>query len=192
MKNSQNVKIDRGIKRIIKKMLGIEKYDREAEYLIYRSIEIFHLGGKINYYRAIRLYNIIRKKYACNIWPGIELGEGAYIAHAHDVCIGQTAIIGNNCRFYPHCDITAAVKNDHDRVLHKQRRHAKIGNDCMIGNGAVIVGPVTIGNNVTIGAGALVTKDVPSHRVVKGINEFREKRIEEIPEKYIVDGKIID
>jgi len=94
--NSKNVKIDHGIKRMVKKILGIENYDREAEYLIYRSIELYHAGGRLNRYRAIRLYNKIREKYACNIWPGIEVGEGIYIAHAHDVCIGRTAVIGNN------------------------------------------------------------------------------------------------
>lgn len=190
--NSKNVRINHGFRRVIKKILGIEEYDREAEYLIYKSIEIYHAGGKINRFRALRLYNKIRKKYSCNIWPGIEMGQGTYIAHAHDVCIGRTAIIGNNCSFYPHSDITAAVKNDHDLYIAKQRRHAKIGNDCLLGNGAVVVGAITVGNDVTIGAGALVTKDVPSHTVVKGINGFRSKRIEEIPGKYIVDGKVLE
>jgi len=77
-------------------------------------------------------------------------------------------------------------------IVSKQRRHAKIGDDCFLGNGAVVVGAVTIGNDVTIGAGALVTKDVPSHTVVKGINGFRAKRIDEIPDKYIVDGVVQD
>ena len=187
-KNSKNVKRERGIKGKIKKIIGANNYDREAEYLIFRSIELYHAGGKLNYHRAMRLYNKIRKRYTCNIWPGVEIGEGAYIAHAHDVCIGRTAVIGNNCSFYPHSDITAAVKNDSVLVKSKQRRHAKIGDDCIIGNGAVVVGAVTVGNDVIIGAGALVTKDVPSHTVVKGVNGFRPKRIDEIPEKYILDG----
>ena len=31
---------------------------------------------------------------------------------------------------------------------------------------------------------AVVTKDVPSHSVVKGLNQIRPKRPEEIPDKY--------
>lgn len=190
--NSSRVKMPRGIKGLIRNILGIMPYDRKAEYLIYRSIELYHKGDKISRFRAIRLYNRIRKTYCCNIWPGIEIGTGAYIAHAHDVCIGKTAVIGNNCRFYPHSDITAGVVHDKELISGKQRRHAQIGNDCLLGNGAVIVGAVTVGNDVTIGAGALVTKDVPSHTVVKGVNDFRAKRLDEIPESYIVDGQVID
>ena len=190
--NSRQVKMPRGIKRVIRTLLGIMPYDRKGEYLIYRSIELYHKGGRFNRFRAMRLYNRIRKTYCCNVWPGIELGGGAYIAHAHDVCIGKTAVIGNNCRFYPHCDITAGVVHDRELISEGQRRHAKIGNDCLLGNGAVIVGAVNVGNDVTIGAGALVTKDVPSHTVVKGVNSFRPKRLDEIPENYIVDGEVVD
>lgn len=43
-----------------------------------------------------------------------------------------------------------------------------IGDNCYIGTGATILGPVTIGDNVTIGAGAVVTKDIPSNVVVAG------------------------
>ena len=45
----------------------------------------------------------------------------------------------------------------------------KIGDNCYIGTGVTILGPVTIGNNVTIGAGAVVTKDVPDGATVVGV-----------------------
>ena len=45
-----------------------------------------------------------------------------------------------------------------------------------------------IGDDVTIGAGAMVTKDVPSHSVVKGLNQIRPKRPDEIPDKYKVQN----
>ena len=44
-----------------------------------------------------------------------------------------------------------------------------IGDNCYIGTGATILGPVTIGNNVTIGAGAVVTKDVSDNVIVAGV-----------------------
>lgn len=44
-----------------------------------------------------------------------------------------------------------------------------IGDNCYIGTGATILGPVTIGNNVTIGAGAVVTKDIPDGATVVGV-----------------------
>lgn len=172
------------VRKIVRKILGIYDYDREAEHLIYKSIRLFHQGGKISRWRSIRLYNYIRRNYCCNIYPGITIGNGTYIAHAHDVCIGKTAVIGDNCKIYPHSDITAAVKDDDLRAAMKQQRHATIGNDCILGNGCTIIGPITIGDNVTVGARAIVTKDVPSHMVVKNVNECRAKTWDEIPEKY--------
>lgn len=44
----------------------------------------------------------------------------------------------------------------------------KIGRNCWIGAGAVIVPGVTIGDNVVIGAGSVVTKDIPSNTVAVG------------------------
>ena len=43
-----------------------------------------------------------------------------------------------------------------------------IGDNCYIGTGAVILGPIKIGNNVTIGANSTVIHDVPDNAVVVG------------------------
>ena len=44
----------------------------------------------------------------------------------------------------------------------------RIGRNCWIGAGAIIVPGVTIGDNVVIGAGSVVTKDIPSNVVAVG------------------------
>ena len=44
-----------------------------------------------------------------------------------------------------------------------------IGDNCYIGTGVTILGPLTIGNNVTIAAGAVVLSDVPDNAVVAGV-----------------------
>lgn len=41
-----------------------------------------------------------------------------------------------------------------------------IGDNCLIGAGAKIIGPVKIGNNVKIGAGCVVAVDVPDNATV--------------------------
>ena len=43
-----------------------------------------------------------------------------------------------------------------------------IGDDCVIGIGAIILAGVKIGNNVVVGAGSVVTKDVPSNVIIAG------------------------
>lgn len=44
----------------------------------------------------------------------------------------------------------------------------RIGTNCFIGCGAIILPGITIGDQVIIGAGSVVTKDVPSHSIVGG------------------------
>lgn len=159
------------IEKIIKKIMGIENYDRKAEELIKKSIKLYHSEKTFDYIRSMQLYNYIRKKYCIDIYPGVNIGNNLYIAHAQSILVGKTTIIGNNCKIYPNVYIVAAVKDDDLRFNMKIRRHAKIGNNCIIGCGAKIIGSIVIGNNVTIAAGAIVTKDVPDNMLVKGINQ---------------------
>lgn len=101
---------------------------------------------------------------------GVPVGKRLYIAHAQSILIGKTSVIGNDCKIYPNVYIVAGLKDDDYRTGLRIRRHPKIGNKCVIGCGAKIVGAIEIGNNVTIAAGAIVTKDVPDNTMVRGIN----------------------
>ena len=49
-----------------------------------------------------------------------------------------------------------------------EKCHTYIGEWCVIGIGAVIMGGVRIGNECVIGSGAVVTRDVPSNTIVAG------------------------
>ena len=44
----------------------------------------------------------------------------------------------------------------------------KIGSDCFIGAGSIILPGVTIGDNVIIGAGSVVTKSIPDNSIAVG------------------------
>lgn len=68
----------------------------------------------------------------------------------HGIFISRYATIGENCCIYQ--NVTIGEVN---------RKAPVIGDNCLIGAGAVIVGDVTIGSNVKIGAGAVVNSDVP-------------------------------
>ena len=56
----------------------------------------------------------------------------------------------------------------------------RIGRNCWLGAGVIIVPGITIGDNVVIGAGSVVTKDIPANvlavgnpcRVLREINEY--------------------
>ena len=76
-------------------------------------------------------------------------------------------------------DVVAKVTGDDKRLKNNERRHAKIGNNVILGSGCTIIGPVTIGDDCIIGARAIVTHDIPANSVVIGTNNIRTKRKDE-------------
>lgn len=73
----------------------------------------------------------------------------------HGVFISRYANIGRDCWIYQ--NITIGEVN---------RAAPEIGNGCLIGAGAVLVGGIKIGDYVKIGAGAVVCQDVPDYATV--------------------------
>lgn len=175
---------------IFKRILGVYNYDRVGEKKILKAIEIYHRGGKFNHFRAKRMYNKNMSKYRVSIHPHIEVGENFHLVHADSIRIGAGVKIGDNCKIYPYCHIMGSLKKDTIENVSGTKdtiyKKAEIGNDCVLGAGCAIIGAVTIGDDVTIGARAIVSKDIPAHSVVKGTNNIRPKREDEIPEKYKV------
>lgn len=170
------------LRKLLDEICGTYNLDRKAEKEFMKMRSLIKKGGKLNLLRAKRIENKLQLKYQLKIPCSAVIGQNFQIRHPQGIRIGRTAIIGDNCKVYPYFIAMAAVKDDDGRV--GVRRHPKIGNDCILGSRASVIGPITIGDNVTIGACAIVTKDVPSHSVVKGTNQVRLKRLEEIPEKY--------
>lgn len=169
-------------------LLDISNYDRMVERKFWKMRRVYAKGGFINRKRAKRMENKLREKYQLHIPCTVKLGKNFEIRHPMGIGIGPTAEIGSGCKVYPFFSAIASVKNDKELIRSHSRRHAKIGDDCILGASAKVIGPITIGDDVVIGAGAIVTKDVPSHSVVKGLNQIRPKRPDEIPDKYKVES----
>ena len=165
-------------------ILCISNYDRKVERKFWKMHRLQKKGGFINRKRALWLENKLQEKYQLKISRYAKIGKNFQIRHPMGIRIGKTTEIGDNCKVYPFFTAVAAVKNDRELINNHIRRHPKIGNDCMLCSKATVIGPVTIGDDVIIAACAIVTKDVPSHSVVKGLNQIRPKRPEEIPDKY--------
>jgi hypothetical protein len=49
-----------------------------------------------------------------------------------------------------------------------------LGHLIRVNSGSIISGPVKIGNCVIISAGAIVTKDIPSFSIVRGVNKIHD------------------
>lgn len=95
------------------------------------------------------------------IHPGAQIGRRVFIDHGMGVVIGETAIIGDDVLIYH--GVTLGGK---ENITAK--RHPTIGNNVVIGAGAVVLGNITIGDNSSIGAATIVTKDLPEGSVVVG------------------------
>ena len=96
------------------------------------------------------------------IHPGAKIGRRFFIDHGAGVVIGETAEIGDDVTLYQGV-VLGGVSTE------KKKRHPTIGNEVVIGAGAIILGPIKIGDGAKIGANSVVLKDVKPYTTVVGI-----------------------
>jgi len=96
------------------------------------------------------------------IHPGAKIGRRFFIDHGSGIVIGETAEVGNDVLIYQGTGLAGTS-------LNKGKRHPTIGNNVVIGAGAVILGAITVGDNARIGAGSVVVKPVPPGVTVVGV-----------------------
>jgi len=96
------------------------------------------------------------------IHPGAKIGKGVFIDHGAGVVIGETAEVGDNVTMYQGVTLGGTGKE-------KGKRHPTIGNNVVIGAGAIILGNITVGDNSRIGAGSVVVKPVPPNATAVGV-----------------------
>jgi len=96
------------------------------------------------------------------IHPGAKIGRRVFIDHGMGVVIGETAEVGDDVLIYSGV-VLGGTK------LGKIKRHPTIGNNVMIGAGAIVLGPITVGDNARIGAGSVVVRPVPAGATVVGV-----------------------
>ena len=90
-----------------------------------------------------------------------ELGEGTVFGYKGIGCvIGKKVSVGRNCMISQ--NVTIGGRGGHEDM-------PCIGDNCYIGAGAKVLGPIVIGDNVVIGAGAVMICDAPSNTVWAGV-----------------------
>lgn len=99
---------------------------------------------------------------AIEIHPGASIGRRFFIDHGAGVVIGETAEIGDDVLMYQGVVLGGTS-------LEKGKRHPTIGNNVVIGTGAVALGAITIGDGARVGSGSVVIKSVPPGATVVGI-----------------------
>ena len=101
-----------------------------------------------------------------SVWPGCVLR-----GDVEDILVGERSNIQDGCILHSNYDLPVVVGKGvtvgHRAVLHG----CKIGDNCLIGMGAVILDGAVIGDGCIIGAGALVTEKsvIPESSLVLGV-----------------------
>jgi serine O-acetyltransferase len=105
---------------------------------------------------------ISRLATGIEIHPGATIRKGFFIDHGMAVVIGETSVIGRNCSLFHNVTLGGTGKQT-------GKRHPTIGDNVLIGTGAVLLGPIKVGNNVKIGANTfIINHDVPDNCTVVG------------------------
>ncbi|MFE1599122.1 sugar O-acetyltransferase [Methylobacterium sp. ID0610] len=114
---------------------------------------------------------VIRPPFFCDYGFNIRLGRNVFL-NFNCVILDVVAVeIGDLTQIGPGVQILAA---DHPRDPEQRRallengRPVRIGRNCWIGAGALILPGVTVGDDAIIGAGSVVTRDVPAGATVVG------------------------
>ena len=105
---------------------------------------------------------------------GLTLVDDTYITVGDETMIGPNVVI-------------ATARHPLDPELRRRALQSnapvRIGRNCWIGAGAILLPGVTVGDNTVIGAGSVVTRDLPANvlavgnpcRVLRGIGEDGER-----------------
>lgn len=98
-----------------------------------------------------------------DLHPGASIGEEFFIDHGTGVVIGETCVIGRNCRLYQGVTLGALSfpKNADGTLTKGIPRHPILCDNVTVYAGATILGRVTIGKGAVIGGNVWITQDVP-------------------------------
>ncbi len=117
-------------------------------------------------------------------WAGhhVHFGKGVY-ANFNLTCVDDTHIyVGDYTMFGPNVTLATAghpILPELRPQGYQYNMPIRIGKNCWLGAGVIVMPGITIGDNTVIGAGSIVTKDIPSNvvavgnpcRVLRPINE---------------------
>jgi len=115
--------------------------------------------------RLARLIHLVNLR-----WTGAEFGHGCQVGggfvakHPLGVVVGSGTVIGRNCTVL-HNVVFGERRVGYSEV---EPKYPTLGDDCLVGTGAVVLGAVVVGSSSKIGAGAIVLHDVPDGATVVG------------------------
>lgn len=130
-------------------------------------------------------------------WGGrhVHFGDNVY-ANFNLTCVDDTDIYVGDCvMFGPNVTLATANHPIAPELREKALQYNKpirIGRNCWLGAGGVVVPGVTIGENTVVGAGSVVTKDLPANVVAVGNPCHVLREIGEHDREYFYKNERID
>lgn len=88
------------------------------------------------------------------------IGAGLRLPHPMGIIIAPNTTVGEDCDLYADVRLVLA---------HGSRQGPTLGRHVFLGDGAKVVGAVTVGDDAVIGVSSVVTRDVPARVVAVGI-----------------------
>ena len=106
-------------------------------------------------------------------WGGrhVHFGKGVYANYGLTLVDDTHIYVGDYTMFGPHVTVATAGHPILPELREKQYQYnmpVRIGRNCWIGAGAIILPGVTIGDNTVVGAGSVVPRDLPECVVAVG------------------------
>lgn len=154
-------RLSRGERRRRPRIFGddIWKYQiilRKYEFWLSKPVSIFSRTIKM-YYRYKYYTQSIRLNFEI---PTFVFGAGLSIAHRGPIIINPNTKIGENCRIHSGVNIGTAAG--------KQSAAPAIGDNCYIGPGAKLFGPIYVADGIAIAAQAVVHRSCLKQNVTLG------------------------
>lgn len=143
----------------------ISTYPGFIAIFCYRLAHEFYLRDMKHLARIISEY--AHSRTGIDINAGAIIGKSFFIDHGTGIVIGETAVIGDNCKIYQGVTLGALSLKD-GRELKNKKRHPTLLNNVVVYSGATIFGGDTIiGNNVIISSNVEIKASVPDNTVVE-------------------------
>lgn len=115
-----------------------------------------------------RLANLIsrrlERRHGLFIAADAKIASTCRFPHPTGIVIGVGVSIGERVVVYQNVTM-GAVRRESGR----SKRYPRIGNDCIIFAGAVLVGDIELGDGCVVGANAVVTRSFPPKSTIVGV-----------------------
>jgi serine O-acetyltransferase len=96
------------------------------------------------------------------IHPGATIGRRFFIDHGMGVVIGETSEIGDDVLLYQGVVLGGTTHE-------KKKRHPTLGNNVVVGAGAILLGDILIGDEARVGAGSVVVTSLEPRMTAVGV-----------------------